>query len=75
MLDWVSDLDSKLEIKNISDHVISIAKARNILMKDILELADREVDGTPQCTFYVTPLSLLLQLTVLTSARYLIVSC
>ncbi|KAJ3535468.1 hypothetical protein NM688_g6971 [Phlebia brevispora] len=48
MLDWVSELDAKLEIKNISDHLIAIAKAKNILMKDIMALADREVDGTPQ---------------------------
>ena len=50
LLDWVTELDTKLDIKNVSDHIIAIAKAKNTLMKNVMELADREVDGTPQCT-------------------------
>ena len=49
LLDWISDLDTKLEVKNVSEHVIAVAKAKNCLVKNIMELADREVDGTPQC--------------------------
>ncbi|KZT02708.1 Rho GTPase activation protein [Laetiporus sulphureus 93-53] len=45
-LDWMSDLESKLKLKHISKNIISIAIAKNVLVNDIMEIADREVDGT-----------------------------
>ncbi|KAH9950344.1 Rho GTPase activation protein [Amylocystis lapponica] len=51
-LDWMSDLESKLKLKTTSSHIISIAIAKNMLMENIMELADREVDGTLTCTYW-----------------------
>ncbi|GBE77946.1 Rho GTPase activation protein [Sparassis crispa] len=45
-LDWLSDFESKLNLKNVSNHIISISIAQNVLIENIMELADREVDGT-----------------------------
>ncbi|EPT04342.1 hypothetical protein FOMPIDRAFT_43939 [Fomitopsis schrenkii] len=46
-LDWLTDLESRLKLKNtIPHHIISIAIAKERLVDDIMELADREVDGT-----------------------------
>ncbi|KAI0961569.1 hypothetical protein AcV7_000640 [Taiwanofungus camphoratus] len=45
-LDWMTDLESKLKLRNVSNHIISIAIAKNVLVDNIMELADREVDGT-----------------------------
>ncbi|TFY69240.1 hypothetical protein EVJ58_g517 [Rhodofomes roseus] len=46
-LDWLVDLESRLKLKNtIPHHIISIAIAKDVLVHDILEMADREVDGT-----------------------------
>ncbi|OBZ79003.1 Ras GTPase-activating protein gap-2 [Grifola frondosa] len=50
-LDWMRELESRLKLKNISIHIISIAIAKNILMDHIMELADREVDGTLTCEY------------------------
>ncbi|KDQ63550.1 hypothetical protein JAAARDRAFT_169494 [Jaapia argillacea MUCL 33604] len=46
-LDWMADLESKLQLNTLSTQLISIAIARNVLIDHIFELADREVDGTP----------------------------
>lgn len=47
-------MDTKLEIKNVADHIIAIANAKNVLIQNIMDLADREVDGTPQCQYHMT---------------------
>ncbi|OCH96153.1 Rho GTPase activation protein [Obba rivulosa] len=45
-LDWMQDLETHFKLKTISSHIMSIAIAKNVLMDNIMELADREVDGT-----------------------------
>lgn len=45
----MTDLESKLKLRNVSNHIISIAIAKNVLVDNIMELADREVDGTLTC--------------------------
>ncbi|KAG9041850.1 hypothetical protein FS842_002413, partial [Serendipita sp. 407] len=44
-LDVLSDLESKLKIDHslLSNHIVSLAVARNRLLKDIVQLAEREV--------------------------------
>ncbi|KAG5647991.1 hypothetical protein DXG03_007025 [Asterophora parasitica] len=46
-LDWVHDFESKLKLKTLSTHLMSVAVARNVLIQQVQELASREVDGTP----------------------------
>jgi hypothetical protein len=48
-LDWMSDFDSKLKIKHLAGSLSAIAVARDKLVDHILEVADREIDGTPNC--------------------------
>ena len=36
-------------MKNVNHNIMSVAIAKNILLENILELADREVDGTLTC--------------------------
>ena len=43
------DFDRKLQLKSMYTHLISIAIAKNDLIEQIFEFADREVDGTPSC--------------------------
>ncbi|KAI0825122.1 Rho GTPase activation protein [Trametes gibbosa] len=45
-LDWMRDLDTRLKTKNVNNNIMSIAIAKNVLLENIMELADREVDGT-----------------------------
>ncbi|KAL4243521.1 Ras GTPase-activating protein [Abortiporus biennis] len=47
-LDWLIELEAKLKLKHLSDHVMSIALSSNALDRNIRELADREVDGSQQ---------------------------
>ena len=42
------DLDTKFKIK-VSSQLVSIAIAKDILLQNVFEMADREVDGTPSC--------------------------
>ena len=42
------DLDTKFKIK-VSSQLVSIAIAKDILLPNVFEMADREVDGTPSC--------------------------
>jgi hypothetical protein len=42
------DLDTKLKIK-VSSELVSVAIAKDILLSNVFEIADREVDGTPSC--------------------------
>lgn len=50
-LDVLSDLEQKLRIDHamISNHIVSLAVARNRLLKDIVQLAEREVNGVQGC--------------------------
>jgi hypothetical protein len=43
------DLGSKYKIEQLSDQLVSIAVARNTLLPNVFEMADREVDGMPSC--------------------------
>jgi hypothetical protein len=61
-LDWMGDLENKMQLKTISTQLMSIAVAKNTLIEQIFAIADREVDGSPHCKFnecriagYLTP--------------------
>ena len=43
------DLETRLKTKNVNQNIMSIAIAKNVLLENIMELADREVDGTQTC--------------------------
>ncbi|KAI0361607.1 Rho GTPase activation protein [Trametes cingulata] len=45
-LDWMRELEARLKMKNVNNNIMSIAIAKNVLLENIMELADREVDGT-----------------------------
>ncbi|KAI0639415.1 Rho GTPase activation protein [Trametes polyzona] len=45
-LDWMRELETRLKMKNVNNNIMSIAIAKNVLLESIMELADREVDGT-----------------------------
>jgi hypothetical protein len=46
-LDWMSDLDVKFKTKQVSGHLVSIAVAKDNLLINVIEMANREVDQTP----------------------------
>ncbi|KAI0335260.1 Rho GTPase activation protein [Cubamyces sp. BRFM 1775] len=48
-LDWMRELENRLKMKNVNNNIMSIAIAKNVLLENIMELADREVDGTQTC--------------------------
>ena len=50
-LDWMRELETRLKMKNVNQNIMSIAIAKNALLDNIMELADREVDGTLTCEF------------------------
>jgi hypothetical protein len=43
------DLDAKFKIREVSNQLVSIAVAKNILLSNVFEMAGREVEGTPSC--------------------------
>lgn len=43
------DLDAKFKIREVSNQLVSIAVAKNILLPNVFEMAGREVEGTPSC--------------------------
>jgi len=45
-LDWIGDFEAKFKLKDTIDHVMAIAQAHDVLADNIMELANREVDGT-----------------------------
>jgi hypothetical protein len=45
----MADLDTKFKIRQASSQLVPIALAKNILLTNVFEMADREVDGTPSC--------------------------
>ena len=63
-LDWISELESKLNIRNISSDLVAVSLAQDSLLGNIMELADREVDGTERCKVFSL---LLVEIRALTS--------
>ncbi|EJF66706.1 Rho GTPase activation protein [Dichomitus squalens LYAD-421 SS1] len=53
-LDWMRELEARLKMKNVNQNIMSIAIAKNALLDNIMELADREVDGTLTCNTVFT---------------------
>ena len=49
LLDLLSDLESELKIGHVAEHMLALAVARNVLLRDLFELADREVDEASSC--------------------------
>jgi hypothetical protein len=47
----MNELGTKLQLKDVSTHFISIAVAMKTLVENICDLADREVDGSPASEF------------------------
>ncbi len=45
------DLECKFKTKQVSGQLVSIAVAKNNLLVNVFEMADREVDQTPSCEF------------------------
>ncbi|KAH9486933.1 putative Ras GTPase-activating-like protein ngap [Psilocybe cubensis] len=45
-LDWMSDLESRLKLKNISSHLMSIAVATNVVIEQVQQYAAQEVENT-----------------------------
>jgi hypothetical protein len=45
----MTDFENKLRLKTVSSQLMSIVVAKNVLLEQVFELADREVDGTPSC--------------------------
>lgn len=45
----MNDFEAKLRLKTISSQLMSLAVAKNVLIEQVFELADREVDETPSC--------------------------
>ena len=43
------ELETRLKMKNVNHNIMSVAIAKNVLLENIIELADREVDGTLTC--------------------------
>lgn len=51
-LDWINELESKVNIRNISSDLVAVSLAKDSLLNNIMELADREVDGTERCNVF-----------------------
>ncbi|KAJ3515401.1 hypothetical protein NLJ89_g1775 [Agrocybe chaxingu] len=45
-LDWMSDLENRLKLKNISTHLMAIAVAKNNVIEQVQKYASREVDNS-----------------------------
>ncbi|TFL06548.1 Rho GTPase activation protein [Pterulicium gracile] len=46
LLDWTTDLDNRLKVKNLSHQLMSIAVAKNVLVEQVADLAEREVESS-----------------------------
>ncbi|KAF8274095.1 Rho GTPase activation protein [Lactarius quietus] len=46
-LDWMTDFDVKFKTKQVSGQLVSIAVAKDNLLINVIEMADREVDQAP----------------------------
>jgi hypothetical protein len=45
----MTDFEGKLRLRHTSAQLMSIAVAKNDLIEQVFDFADREVDGTPSC--------------------------
>ncbi|KIM48201.1 hypothetical protein M413DRAFT_224313 [Hebeloma cylindrosporum] len=45
-LDWMSDLESRLRLKSIASHLMSIAVATNVVIEQVQKYASREVENS-----------------------------
>ena len=50
----MQEFETRLKMKNVNHNIMSIAIAKNVLLENIMELADREVDGTLTCKWPFT---------------------
>lgn len=46
ILDLLNDMEQELKLEHIAEHVLAIAVVRNVLMRDLFELAKQEVGRT-----------------------------
>ncbi|KAF8168097.1 Rho GTPase activation protein [Crassisporium funariophilum] len=53
-LDWMTDLETRLKLKSISSHLMSIAVAKNVVVEQVQEYATREIanSSTSQSTLF-----------------------
>lgn len=54
-LDLLNELEQEMKLSNVSDHVIAIAVAKHVLGRDILQLANREVESPLSCMPHLSP--------------------
>ncbi|KAL5534237.1 hypothetical protein ACEPAG_699 [Sanghuangporus baumii] len=52
ILDLLHDLEQDLKVEHVAEHILAIAVARNVLMPDLFDLAEREVGGSNQNTLF-----------------------
>ena len=52
-LDWIHELETKLTIRGISNDIVAVSLASDSLVRNIMELADREVDGSERCKSFI----------------------
>jgi len=45
----MADLDTKFKLRETSGPLISMAVAKNVLLSNVFEMADREVEETTNC--------------------------
>lgn len=53
LLDLLNDMEQDLKIGPgfVAEHIMAVAVARNVLMHDLFQLAEREVLDASTCTF------------------------
>ena len=49
LLDLLHSLEQDLQLDHIAENVLAIAVVRDVLMRDLFELAECEVGGTSSC--------------------------
>lgn len=54
-LDWINDLGTRLNLRDVSTQFISVAIATNSLVENICEMANKEVSETPTRMFLIVP--------------------
>lgn len=53
LLDLLNDMEQELRIGFVAEHIMAIAVARNVLMHDIFQQAEREVLDASTCAWLV----------------------
>ena len=43
ILDLLNDLEQELKLEHVAEHILAIAVVEDVLMRDLFELAEREV--------------------------------